>query len=96
MAAIAVAAGLINIKKISSTTFDGGAGASAGGGGSATASIPTMSPQTSMYSSGNNQANNLSSTNNGMEQPTIKAVVVESDITASQNKMNKIKESATL
>jgi hypothetical protein len=49
-----------------------------------------------MYSSGNNQANNLSSTNNGMEQPTIKAVVVESDITASQNKMNKIKESATL
>ena len=96
MAAIAVAAGLINIKKISSTTFDGGAGASAGGGGSATASIPTMSPQTSMYSSGNNQANNLSSTNNGMEQPTIKAVVVESEITASQNKMNKIKESATL
>lgn len=96
MAAIAVAAGLINIKKISSTTFDGGAGASAGGGGSATASIPTMSPQTSMYSSGNDKANNLSSTNNGMEQPTIKAVVVESDITASQNKMNKIKESATL
>lgn len=96
MAAIAVAAGLINIKKISSTTFEGGAGASAGGGGSATASIPTMSPQTSMYSSGNDKANNLSSTNNGMEQPTIKAVVVESDITASQNKMNKIKESATL
>lgn len=96
MAAIAVAAGLINIKKISSTTFEGGAGASAGGGGSATASIPTMSPQTSMYSSGNDKANNLSSTNNGIEQPTIKAVVVESDITASQNKMNKIKESATL
>lgn len=96
MASIAVAAGLINIKKISSTTFDGGAGASAGGGGSATASIPTMSPQTSMYSSGNDKANNLSSTNNGMEQPTIKAVVVESEITASQNKMNKIKESATL
>jgi hypothetical protein len=96
MAAIAVAAGLINIKKISSTTFDGGAGASAGGGGSATASIPTMSPQTSMYSSGNDKANNLSSSNNGMEQPTIKAVVVESEITASQNKMNKIKESATL
>jgi hypothetical protein len=96
MAAIAVAAGLINIKKISSTTFDGGAGASAGGGGSATASIPTMSPQTSMYSSGNDKANNLSSTNNGLEQPVIKAVVVESEITASQNKMNKIKESATL
>jgi hypothetical protein len=96
-AAIAVAAGLANIKKISSTTFEGGAGASGGGGGGATASsIPTMSPQTSMYSSGNDKANNLSSTNNGMEQPTIKAVVVESDITASQNKMNKIKESATL
>jgi hypothetical protein len=56
-----------------------------------------MNPQTSMYSSGNDQANNLSSTNNGMQnQPTIKAVVVESEITASQNKMNKIKESATL
>jgi len=96
MAAIAVAAGLINIKKISSTTFDGGAGASAGGGSSAPASIPSMNPQTSMFSSGNNQANNLSSTNNGLEQPVIKAVVVESEITASQNKMNKIKESATL
>jgi hypothetical protein len=95
MAAIAVAAGLINIKKISSTTFEGGAGAS-GGGSSAPASIPSMNPQTPMFSSGNDKANNLSSTNNGMEQPVIKAVVVESDITASQNKMNKIKESATL
>lgn len=95
MAAIAVAAGLINIKKISSTTFEGGAGAS--GGGSATpASIPSMNPQTPMFSSGNDKANNLSSTNNGLEQPVIKAVVVESDITASQNKMSKIKESATL
>lgn len=95
MAAIAVAAGLINIKKISSTTFEGGAGAS--GGGSATpASIPSMNPQTPMFATNNAQANNLSSTNNGLEQPTIKAVVVESDITASQNKMNKIKESATL
>jgi len=97
MAAIAVAAGLINIKKISSTTFDGGAGASAGGGGSATASVPSMNPQTQMFASGNGQANNLSSTNNGLQnQPVIKAVVVESEITASQNKMNKIKESATL
>lgn len=95
MAAIAVAAGLINIKKISSTTFEGGAGAS--GGGSATpASIPSMNPQTPMFSSGNDKANNLSSTNNGLQQPVIKAVVVESDITASQNKMSKIKESATL
>jgi hypothetical protein len=37
--------------------------------------------------------------NNGgraQNQPVIKAVVVESEITASQNKMNKIKESATL
>jgi len=94
-AAIAVAAGLANVKKIASTTFEGGgAGASSGGGAP---SVPTMNPQTSMYSSGNDQANNLSSTNNGMQnQPTIKAVVVESEITASQNKMNKIKESATL
>jgi len=95
-AAIAVASGLANIKKISSTTFEGGGATGGGGGGATASSIPTMSPQTQMYSSGNNQANNLSSTNNGMEQPTIKAVVVESDITASQNKMNKIKESATL
>jgi hypothetical protein len=97
MAAIAVAAGLINIKKISSTTFEGGAGASGGGGSSAPASIPSMNPQTSMFASGNGQANNLSSTNNGLQnQPVIKAVVVESEITASQNKMNKIKESSTL
>jgi hypothetical protein len=97
MAAIAVAAGLINIKKISSTTFEGGAGASGGGGSSAPTSIPSMNPQTQMFASGNGQANNLSSANNGLQnQPVIKAVVVESEITASQNKMNKIKESATL
>jgi hypothetical protein len=95
-AAIAVAAGLANVKKIASTTFEGG-GATGGGGASAPASVPTMNPQTQMFGSGNDQANNLSSTNNGMQnQPTIKAVVVESEITASQNKMNKIKESATL
>lgn len=95
-ASIAVAAGLANIKKISSTTFEGGAGAS--GGSSAPSSVPAMNPQTPMFSSGNDQANNLSSTNNGLQgqQQTIKAVVVESDITASQNKMSKIKESATL
>jgi hypothetical protein len=94
-ASIAVAAGLANVKKIASTTFEGGG--AGGGGGSSAPSVPTMNPQTSMYSSGNDQANNLSSTNNGMQnQPTIKAVVVESEITASQNKMNKIKESATL
>lgn len=95
-ASIAVAAGLANIKKISSTTFEGGAGAS--GGASAPSSVPSMNPQTPMFSSGNDQANNLSSTNNGLQgqQQTIKAVVVESEITASQNKMSKIKESATL
>lgn len=94
-ASIAVAAGLANIKKISSTTFEGGAGAS--GGSSAPSSVPSMNPQTPMFSSGNNQANNLSSTNNGLQnQSVIKAVVVESEITASQNKMSKIKESATL
>lgn len=94
-ASIAVAAGLANIKKISSTTFEGGAGAS--GGASAPSSVPSMNPQTPMFSSGNNQANNLSSTNNGLQnQSVIKAVVVESEITASQNKMSKIKESATL
>jgi len=95
-ASIAVAAGLANVKKIASTTFEGGGGGASSGGGGAS-SVPTMNPQTSMYSSGNDQANNLSSNNNGMQnQPTIKAVVVESEITASQNKINKIKESATL
>lgn len=94
-ASIAVAAGLANIKKISSTTFEGGAGAS--GGSSAPSSVPAMNPQTPMFSSGNDQANNLSSTNNGLQnQQVVKAVVVESEITASQNKMSKIKESATL
>lgn len=91
----AIAQGLIQVKKIASTQFEGG-GTGGGGGGASAPSLPSMNPQTQMFSTGNDQANNLSSTNNGLDQPTIKAVVVESDITASQYKMNKIKESATL
>ena len=93
-ASIAVAAGLANVKKISSTTFEGGG--ATGGGGSSAPSVPTMNPQTQMFGSGDTQSNNLTSTNSGLNQPVIKAVVVESDITASQFKMTKIKESATL
>lgn len=93
----AIAQGLLQVKKIASTTFESGSG---GGGGSSVSAgtLPSMNPQTPMFSSGNDQANNLSSTNNGLQgqQQTIKAVVVESEITASQNKMSKIKESATL
>lgn len=96
VAGLAVAQGLLNVKKIASQQFEGG-GASGGGAGGAI-SLPAMSPNTSTFASNNGTANNLNSTNNGIQQPEqiIKAIVVESDITNSQNKMNKIKESATL
>ena len=96
-AAIAVAAGLVNIKKIASTKFEGGGSAPSGGGGggaSASAATQAVQPAFNFQGSGNN-ANNLSSKND-MSAMTIKAVVSETEITSTQKKVKKYEQMGVL
>lgn len=94
---LAVISGVLaaaNVVKIGSTKFDDGGG---GGGGSVdtgigsigTASAPAV-PQP------NNTVTKIDDEGkvNNIQQPTVKAVVVETDITDKQNRVNTIQESA--
>lgn len=98
-AAGVVASGIANIKKISATKFEGGGSVGSAPNvstGSASGASPST-PSTNLFGQ-NNNANNLSNpVNIEQEKPqVIKAVVVESDITDSQNKINSIEQSAVL
>jgi hypothetical protein len=90
-AAVAVAAGLVNIKKIASTRFDeggGGAGASAGG---ASASMPSVTtPEFNIV--GGNTANQLADLN---AQP-VQSYVVSSEVTTAQSLDRNRIQNATL
>lgn len=95
-AAIAVANGIANIKKIASTQFEGG-GSTPSAGGGASGSTTTAQPVTPSFTfqgSGNN-ANNLNS-GNDLSAMTIKAVVSETEVTSTQNKVKKYQEMSTL
>lgn len=102
IAASVVASGIANIKKISATKFEGGgttspsAPSTTGGGESASATAGPAQPSFSLFGQPN-QANTMTgakSVEGG--QTTIQAVVVESEITTSQNKVKRMQESATL
>ena len=94
-AALTVAAGLANIVKIKNTQFeDGGGGSTPSMGSTASASTTAVQPAFSFQGSGNN-ANNLSSQND-FSNITVKAVVSESEVTETQNKVSKYKDNATL
>lgn len=97
-ATAATLAGLAAIQKISSTKFEGGGDASApttsspstGGGGSTSApttqtNAPTVQPFTRLNEDGTVVRN----------QPVVKAIVVESDITSSQKRVGKLENQAT-
>ena len=90
-AAVAVAAGLVNIKKIANTKFDeggGGAGASAGG---ASASMPSVTtPEFNIV--GGNTANQLADLN---AQP-VQSYVVSSEVTTAQSLDRNRIQNATL
>lgn len=98
-AAGVVASGVANVKKIKDTKFEGGGSASASTGASvASGASSTQQMQPQLFGQNNNQ-NNLSSTpsvekpNNNM---TVTAVVVESEVTATQAKVKGIQNGATL
>jgi hypothetical protein len=101
-AGIALAGGLANVAKISRTQF----GSTGGGGGNAPSAPtpnssqqqPSATPSFNLYGSGgtaNNQ--NASGANGGNGQNiTVTAVVSETDMTNTQNRVNAMKSSASL
>jgi hypothetical protein len=101
-AGLAIAAGIANVAKIAQTQFGGGSTPSAsspsapslGGGGGTSASAST--PSFELFGQPN-EDNNVSAAQAQELTPTVvKAVVVESDITTTQNKISKMKENAEL
>ena len=102
VAASVVASGIANIKKISATKFEGGTttpsapSTNTGGGGSAASTGGAAQPSFNLFG-GANQANTMTGAKSVEAKPTtIQAVVVESEITTTQNKVKKMQESATL
>lgn len=93
----AVMAG-INVAQIASAKFDD-SGASSGGGGGEIGSMGSVGASAPTITQPNNTVTKLDE--NGeinkakAEQPVLKAVVVETDVTDSQKRVNSIKESAT-
>jgi hypothetical protein len=92
------------IAKIASTQYGaksggaagGGGGAAVGGGGAQTAG--GGAPSFSLFGQGNNQNTTgaAQDAENKSNQLTVKAIVVESDVTSTQNKVKKMQENATL
>lgn len=92
-AGLTIASGLANIAKIKSTEFEGGATPSA----NTTTTIATpqaVQPSFAFQGSGNN-ANSLNSQND-LSSITVKAYVSESEITSTQQKVDKYKNNAEL
>lgn len=105
-AAAAVAAGIANIKKISQTEFKadgGGSVPSAGGtpatpnldagGGAATAPTP---PSLTLFGSALGGSEGQGQQQQGMRQTPIRAVVLESDITGTQNRLQNYQQRAEI
>jgi len=92
-AGLTIASGLANIQKIKSTEFEGGATPSA----SANTSMATpQSVQPSFaFQGGGNNSNSLNSQND-LSSITVKAYVSESEITSTQQKVDKYKNNAEL
>lgn len=98
-AAGVVASGVANIKKITSTTFEGGGNP---GGAAPTNAVPSGGAATPSFNliGGGNDANNLQGPQavqtNQQQNLNINVSVSETEITNTQNKVSQIKESATL
>jgi hypothetical protein len=103
--ALTLSSVVANVAKIASTQYGakngnpaGGGGGAGMGGGGATQNAGGGAPSFSLFGQGNNMnttgaAQDVENNNN---QLTVKAVVVESDVTSTQNKVKKMQENATL
>lgn len=98
-AGLAVAAGLVNVAKIRSQTYQGGN--DSGGGSPSTPNIsgggtPSLPPSFSGQGTGTIADENENFQGfQGQQQPAFKTYVVESEMTDAQNRIHKIKNSAT-
>jgi hypothetical protein len=101
--AFTISTSLANVAKIASTQYGsksagGAAGGAppAGGGGAETAG--GGAPSFSLFGQSNNQNTTgaAQDVENKSNQLTVKAIVVESDVTSTQNKVKKMQENATL
>ena len=92
-AASAIAAGLVNVKKIQSQQFEGGGDSGGGGGSTPSINIPQIGGQTTPPQIGSQNATGI---NQLPEQAPVKAYVVTSEVTSGQSlERNKIAD-ATL
>jgi hypothetical protein len=101
--AFTISTSLANVAKIASTQYGAKSGAPAGGGGGASdggggAAAGGGAPSFSLFGQGNNQNTTgaAQDVENKSNQLTVKAIVVESDVTSTQNKVKKMQENATL
>lgn len=99
-AAAAVAAGIANIVKIKNTKFEGGSTPSGGGGGVPSITSPSggaapTPPSLNTFGTGMSSEEKMTQ-EIGVRQMMVKAVVVESDITNTQNTIKKYNQSAEI
>jgi hypothetical protein len=101
--AFAISTSLANVAKIASSQYGSKSGSAAGGSGGASMSGGTPNagggaPSFSLFGQGNNlnTTGGPKDAENKSNQLTVKAVVVESDVTSTQNKVKKMQENATL
>ena len=100
-AGIAVANGLVNVAKIAQTKFEGGNTPSAGGASAPSigggASVSSSTPSFNLFGQGNNLDEAKSAESKDLtQQIQVKAVVSETEVTNTQQKVNNIKQSAEL
>jgi hypothetical protein len=96
-AGIALTAGLAQVAKIAKTQFGGGAqGAGSGLGGSGLGSVPTPSPMATQTAGLDATQLQLDAQGNLMQQRTMRTYVLETDISAKQQRSKRLQQTATL
>lgn len=96
-AGIALTAGLAQVTKIAKTQFGGGAqGAGSGLGGSGLGSVPTPSPMATQTAGLDATQLQLDAQGNLMQQRTMRTYVLETDISAKQQRSKRLQQTATL
>jgi len=99
MAALAAAGTIVNIAKIKATKFEGGGSTGGAGGAYGSGGVPTGASAASLSVSDNlsNEQTNLNPDGTVAQeaQQTVQVVVVETDITDSQNAVNQIEVKST-
>ena len=96
-AGIALTAGLAQVAKIAKTQFGGGAqGAGSGLGGSGLGSVPTPSPMATQTSGLDSTQLQLDAQGNLMQQKSVRTYVLETDISAKQQRSKRLQQTATL